>query len=393
MIKWTMEDTVVLVVSNNVYKKVKGIRQAYFVNPKNKNSLENAKRWAGENHEVYTLKNGGFKLKILVSAGSSSQGGKLSFWNCLIEKDDLECVVGINAEYLCSLLCHNVFHYGKCLDSVYLVRADGDVAAITERMPEYESAREYMALKESRSKNKTTKWIPGCNYITTTLDEIYVGQLYTPLSITDYTYHNINFVVDFNMKKHLIRHNYDKNKDNLFDSILDTDWLHSYRATINKCPLRQQGDFSVKVNEDFNSMFVNQVMDIADKRLIPNGKRTTFTFDAYDLCVVLQTFDGNISERAMRYFDIAIKNAERRSETGWYDYSVEYNGTIKKFRSFALILKNRFSMGDIYYDVIDGHFVFKCGDNYFDWIGIIEPKKPISGKVLTIMILYKQKEL
>lgn len=40
---------------------------------------------------------------------------------------------------------------------------------------------------------------------------------------------------------------------------------------------------------------------------------------------------------------------------------------------FANILKTRFPDGQIYYDVIYGHFVFKYQDGYYDWTGIIEP--------------------
>lgn len=35
---------------------------------------------------------------------------------------------------------------------------------------------------------------------------------------------------------------------------------------------------------------------------------------------------------------------------------------------FALILKDVFG-GDIYYDVVDGHFLTKCGDSFYDWTG------------------------
>ena len=40
---------------------------------------------------------------------------------------------------------------------------------------------------------------------------------------------------------------------------------------------------------------------------------------------------------------------------------------------FAIILKSRFPIGSIYYDVIDGHFLFKLDDNYYDWSGNVEP--------------------
>ena len=40
---------------------------------------------------------------------------------------------------------------------------------------------------------------------------------------------------------------------------------------------------------------------------------------------------------------------------------------------FSLILKDRFPDGIIYYDVIDGHFIFKYQESYYDWSGEIHP--------------------
>ena len=37
---------------------------------------------------------------------------------------------------------------------------------------------------------------------------------------------------------------------------------------------------------------------------------------------------------------------------------------------FAVILKDRFPEGRIYYDVIYGHFIFQYQDKYYDWTGI-----------------------
>lgn len=39
---------------------------------------------------------------------------------------------------------------------------------------------------------------------------------------------------------------------------------------------------------------------------------------------------------------------------------------------FAQILKSRFPEGEIYYDVIFGHFLFKIYNNYYDWSGKVE---------------------
>lgn len=41
---------------------------------------------------------------------------------------------------------------------------------------------------------------------------------------------------------------------------------------------------------------------------------------------------------------------------------------------FALILRDRFPGGIIYYDVINGHFIYQYNGNYYDWTGIIYPQ-------------------
>lgn len=38
---------------------------------------------------------------------------------------------------------------------------------------------------------------------------------------------------------------------------------------------------------------------------------------------------------------------------------------------FSLILKSRFSSGEIYYNPIENHFVFKYGELYFDHTGMV----------------------
>lgn len=36
---------------------------------------------------------------------------------------------------------------------------------------------------------------------------------------------------------------------------------------------------------------------------------------------------------------------------------------------FSLILHDRFKSGDILYDVLDGHFLYKYNNKYYDWSG------------------------
>lgn len=40
---------------------------------------------------------------------------------------------------------------------------------------------------------------------------------------------------------------------------------------------------------------------------------------------------------------------------------------------FAIVLLSRFPTGEIYYDVILGHFLFKYEDQYYDWTGHVVP--------------------
>ena len=54
-------------------------------------------------------------------------------------------------------------------------------------------------------------------------------------------------------------------------------------------------------------------------------------------------------------------------------FPVDCNWTTGNCYYFAIILLSRFPEGAVYYDVINGHFIFKCDDHYYDWTGIIEP--------------------
>jgi hypothetical protein len=41
---------------------------------------------------------------------------------------------------------------------------------------------------------------------------------------------------------------------------------------------------------------------------------------------------------------------------------------------FSIILKDRFPEGTIYYDVINGHFVFWYDGKFYDWTGTVKTK-------------------
>lgn len=51
-----------------------------------------------------------------------------------------------------------------------------------------------------------------------------------------------------------------------------------------------------------------------------------------------------------------------KSDCKWLDGNCYY---------FSIILKDRFPEGKIFYDVIDGHFVFFYQGEFYDWNGIV----------------------
>ena len=66
--------------------------------------------------------------------------------------------------------------------------------------------------------------------------------------------------------------------------------------------------------------------------------------------------------------DKVLEFIQRRfkKDCNWLDGNCYY---------FAIILKDRFPEGKIFYDVIIGHFVFKYQDKLYDWNGIFNSEK------------------
>lgn len=190
---WNLLDKVLLVCrqadKDNIY-------QAYLCDPSNKKQVENARSWYsywdyGEydktthsypnkkrvNGVEFELDNQGFEFQLYDSAGGSSQGGKLSFWNCLVSKDDKTFKIGINSELLLYLLRSSTFINGKCQEKVCFARCHGGVGVLHSGMKEYQLALQDME-KKQQVKKKTSKHIIGRNYITLTENNIYLGDFY-----------------------------------------------------------------------------------------------------------------------------------------------------------------------------------------------------------------------
>ena len=174
--------------------------QGYLVDPSNKKQLENARSWGTRKEYVYgtdesgrrivaeeithkpaeyTYDNDGFTLELHSSAGGSSQGGKLSFWNCWITAPDgNKFLIGIAADLLLDVLKSSTVVNGVVQDKLMFARHSGGVGMLNKSMDSYKNAVNDMAIKKTMSKGKTSKHQVGHVYVTATEQNIYVGKFY-----------------------------------------------------------------------------------------------------------------------------------------------------------------------------------------------------------------------
>lgn len=165
----------------------------YVVEHGDKDALEKAKDWAtihNYNREkqqydestppkVYTFDNEGFTVKILDSAGGSSQGGRLSFWKCEVEKDGIKFIVGVNDGILADLIRNSDISNGVVKQKVMFARLSGQPGFIHEKMEAYKEAQADMQKKADMKKaKKTSKWEVGGVYSTLTQMSICLGEMY-----------------------------------------------------------------------------------------------------------------------------------------------------------------------------------------------------------------------
>ena len=278
---WTVSNEVALVIKNNKSSWY-GYEypQAYVVDPKNKQMMKRAcewgktseqdektKEWKKVEPEVRITSNDGFKFSLLDNAHSSSQGGKLSFWNCLFEKDDIKVVIGVNAALLLSFLKQSDLHNGVCKQTVSFARNYGDVGILHKGMEEYKRALEDSKAREKAKTGKTKKWEVGYHYKTLTLDEICLGKYRKPIKSADYCYIGLYNFPD-ELKTLLGKEKYSElvramNKYNGWSGgsceeyilEVDKDNIETLAIGIGKCESLSDGfnDYSYRVNSYVNT--------------------------------------------------------------------------------------------------------------------------------------------
>lgn len=202
---WSMFDNVTIVAKpvlhhdwTNDTVTVQDKFQGFVVDSTNTKQLETAKRWAEQiiygpydektrdypekrviEGTEHTYKNDGFTLELSEAAESSSQGGKLSFWNCWITAPDGErFLIGIAANLLLDVLKNTTVINGVVQEPLMFARCKGGVGMISRNMEAYKQAQADMAHKAKVSKGKTSKHKVGHVYETIREKNIYFGKIY-----------------------------------------------------------------------------------------------------------------------------------------------------------------------------------------------------------------------
>lgn len=192
---WKMMDKVGVAVRSYKPEKWRGREQfdGYIFEPSDKSSREKAIGWATQydnrwdndketivyEPNVHEFENEGFTITILDSAGGSSQGGRLSFWKCRVEKDGVEFVVGVNDAILADLIRNSDIEQGKVKQKLMFARRGGQPGFIHEGMEAYEEAVADMKKKaDMKSMKKTSKWELGGVYSSVTMTDVCLGQIW-----------------------------------------------------------------------------------------------------------------------------------------------------------------------------------------------------------------------
>lgn len=359
---WTLYDEVTLVIKKENSYKYKEYPQGYVVNPKDKKQLNTAINWGRIRHykkdkngeyivdskgnsicdilepEIITVKNEGFKLTLLDCANGSYQGGKLSFWNCLIKNKEVECVVGIDSKLLLNVLLQNNFTHGTCEKELKFARCSGGVGLLNENMTEYKEALKDMESKRNINKNKTSKWREGHNYITLTKDDTYLGKLYCPISIDvkhSYEYFSSNEICI----------TFSKNKNPYRYCVVETDRLSNI----------------TKLSNLFEKLYKNSLNK--KEELEKSNKSCTTIYDVLRCySILLDNYETMTKLPSRREGDFVID-----MDVPFGEYIDSY---MRKIKSIILeLLKNVDNTLSIY--DLDKLFIYSCRESFEDNIGII----------------------
>lgn len=368
----------------------KNYPKAYVAETKNKKAVESGISWAkGWNYttrkqidpKIVETDNKDFSFQIISAAGNSWQGGKLSFWMCLMEKNGIKpFAVGINADILCDLILETVMNKGKTDEKVFFARKNGQLGVLHENMPSYQELLKDEQLKKDMQKGKTTKWKIGYTYKTLTQEDIMLG-VFSNIVSNSYVdtgnwfssrasrIYTLNFTKpDMMIYKCYYDHYTD---DDLYDIktayheiITELPWCGSkWHPTPNtKCPSRQKGRKLFDLTDTYYEDFVDTILNTTSHDVEDQIKYAfaIFKYNPEATIKVLEKaknqFEADLKElqtckvipgwiKDKDYFEKWIKDWPKERiidrvlySDNTYPIQIEYNGETTSHRDWSSVL-------------------------------------------------------
>lgn len=301
---WTIPEKLIIVESviHTIYvNDEQEINKAYIVFGDNTKSLENARMWAGKDAIEKTIPGTTeFTFEILECAGRSSQGGKLSFWNCRIKNTDenIDVSIGINSEILCWILQESTFVKGVCQGNVILSKYDGQLGVVCKGTESYNEAIQSQRNKNNLKIGKTTKWEKGFVYRTQNTSDVWIGDAYKPLIINSDYFTKITYdLSNIGKKFHVIIESscISNNPDEV--NVSDWDWKY-HTKFVKSFPSRQKDD-TIHFSETQTNRFLRDGIQSGVKKALSDSLSD-------DIVNCLISADGKITDEMMSNFHKAF---------------------------------------------------------------------------------------
>lgn len=144
---------------------------------------------------VHTYKNGNFNISLYDSANGSSQGGKLSFWNCTIHAPDgKDFIIGINSDLLFKLMMNSTIINGDVQNKVWLGKEKNNTGVYFEHMEDFKQARKEDLI---RGAEKSSKYEPMDIVASLEDKEVYLGKFPKYFEVSRQGWNYSNVVVTF----------------------------------------------------------------------------------------------------------------------------------------------------------------------------------------------------
>lgn len=312
---WKTTDKVKIVYRNKdrySYRDYK-YKQAYVVTADTQ--LDAALRWAGTDAKVVETENKDFILSLGYAPGYSTNGGKLSFCNCIIEKEGLETfIVGINTEFLIGMLLDATMIKGKVNESIIFAKDNGNLGAIVVGSKQYNELVSDEAKRTKMSSSKKTKnWIPGSVYSTLTQDDLYIGEFRDVVEVgtkrTDKYSDTLDLV--FNKEssnKQFTSSCYEDSKD-ISKEIYDGLMFGSFES----CPARTCTAEVIP----YNSNYMNTIKEKFFNYIKENSNKGKFYSATITLEIIFRFYDNDV-EFVKKCLPYVLKIVEYNNEQGGY---------------------------------------------------------------------------